>query len=64
MKKSKELERKLKIENLEKGCLNCQAFVSCRMCRKESIIDCDHFVELPEDQQVVVVNLLEWAKRK
>jgi hypothetical protein len=63
-KMSKEMLRKLRIENLEKGCLNCLVFLNdeCREPYKENICDCLNFVELPESKQVVVVKLSEWSR--
>lgn len=57
-----EVERKLRIENLTR-CMNCSAFVTCKESYKENVIDCDHFVEIGEEKQVVVIRLVEWAKR-
>jgi hypothetical protein len=59
----KEIERKLRIENLTR-CMNCAAFVTCKECEKENVVDCDHFVEILEKEQVVVVRLDEWSRGK
>jgi hypothetical protein len=59
----KELQRKLKIENLT-GCMNCSVFVTCKEPFKEDIVDCNHFSELPDEKQVVVVGLYEWSRGK
>lgn len=56
------VERKMKIENLER-CMNCVGFEDCKEKMKEDIVDCDHFEELDEEDQVVVVNLNEWSNR-
>ena len=55
------IERKLRIENLTR-CMNCSVFVTCAEPFKENVADCDHFLELPDSEQVVVVKLNEWAK--
>lgn len=56
----KELERKLKIENLTR-CMNCFAFVTCKEPYKENVADCDHFVEIQSRKQVIVIGLAEWG---
>jgi hypothetical protein len=58
-----EVDRKLRIENLTR-CMNCSGFVTCREPFKEDVVDCDHFSELPDEKQVVVVGLCEWARGK
>ena len=61
MEESRELSRKLKIENLEK-CMNCLIFVTCREPFKEDLVDCGHhLLEEPESEQIVVVKLSEWC---
>ncbi len=57
-----EIERKLRVENLTR-CMNCAGFVACEECEKENMADCDHFVEIGEEKRVVVIRLVEWAKR-
>jgi hypothetical protein len=59
---NKKIERKMKIENLT-ICMNCVGFVNCKEEMKEDIVDCDHFEELLDDEQVVVVNLNEWSNK-
>lgn len=56
MSELERVERKLKILNLNR-CMNCSAFVSCVEPLKEDIADCDHFDELPDEEQVGVVTL-------
>lgn len=58
-----EIERKLRIENLTR-CMNCSAFVTCKECEKENVVDCDHFVEIADEEQIVIISLCEWAKGK
>jgi hypothetical protein len=60
---SKGLQRKLKIENVTR-CFNCSVFVTCEEPFKEDVVDCDHFVEITEVRQVVVVKLVEWTRGK
>jgi hypothetical protein len=57
------LSHKLKIENLTR-CMNCSAFVTCREPFKEDVVDCDHFVEIPDKEQVIVICLCEWTRGK
>jgi hypothetical protein len=59
---NKKVERKMKIENLER-CMNCLGFEICKERMKEDVVDCDHFEELSDNEQVVVVNLNEWSNR-
>jgi hypothetical protein len=57
MKKKKEAERKIKIENLT-NCMNCMKFLTCREPFKENVVDCGHnFIEAPQKEQIVVVKL-------
>lgn len=58
------LSRKLKIENWTR-CMNCNSavFTKCKEPFKEDIVDCSHFVELAEHDQVVVIKLCEWCKK-
>lgn len=59
-----ELERKLKIENLT-SCMNCRKFVTCKEPFKENVVDCSHhFVEEPQERQVVVVRLDQWCEKR
>ena len=60
---NKGLQRKLKIENLTR-CMNCSVFMACREPLKEDVVDCDHFVEIPDKEQVIVIGLCEWTKGK
>lgn len=63
MEISKELDRKLKIENIER-CMNCSVFVSCEEPFKENVVDCSHhFQELPESEQLVVIKLTKWCQK-
>jgi hypothetical protein len=55
---NKDVERKLKIENLTR-CMNCLAFVACCELRKEDIVDCQNFKEIGLENQVTLVNLRE-----
>jgi hypothetical protein len=59
---SKKVERKMKIENLAR-CMNCLGFENCKEKMKEDIVECGHFEELPDDEQVVVVSLNEWSNK-
>ncbi|MCW3999903.1 MAG: hypothetical protein NWE93_06665 [Candidatus Bathyarchaeota archaeon] len=43
----KELEEKLKNENLER-CKNCLKFLTCSVLNKEEIVECDDFEEVQE----------------
>lgn len=64
MKLSKQTERKLKLENIER-CLNCQEFLNCKICQKEDLTECAHkYTELPEEQQVVIISMDEWSKKR
>lgn len=56
MKLDDKVRRKLKIENMNR-CFNCERFVDCVLGIKEDIVVCDHFVEMPDSLQVIVVNL-------
>ena len=56
-----ELDRKLRIENMTR-CMNCEAFVTCKECEKENVVDCDHFREIAVRKQVVTVSLTEYCK--
>lgn len=53
------IEKKLKIENLTR-CCSCKLFQKCKEPFKEDIVDCDHFSELPENEQIVIVRLAEF----
>jgi hypothetical protein len=52
---SDELERKLKIEHLER-CMNCKTFVHCVLV-KDEIVCCAKYQEVDEREQVVVIDL-------
>ncbi len=54
------LEKKLKIENIER-CLNCKSFLRCKE-RKEDVVVCEHYKEVPVKQQLVIVKLSEYEK--
>lgn len=52
-------EKKLRIENLTR-CCSCALFQkNCKEPFKENIVECDHFSELPENEQFVIVRLSE-----
>jgi hypothetical protein len=54
------LERKLKIEYIEL-CLNCQLFIRC--CeRKDGIVCCGKYKEMPLEDQLVIVGFTEYSK--
>jgi hypothetical protein len=59
---NKDVERKLKIENLTR-CINCLAFVVCCESRKEDIADCVRFKEVGLGNQVTVFNLRQGVQR-
>ena len=56
------LERKLKIENLER-CLNCKSFLKCTLLKEEVSI-CSSFEEIPLKKQLIIVNLKAYSRLK
>jgi len=50
-----ELERKLKIERIER-CMNCKTFTHCSLV-KDEIVCCARYQEVDEREQVVVIGL-------
>jgi hypothetical protein len=61
-----DVQRKLGIENLTR-CMNCSygfsAFTTCNEPYKERVVECDHFLEVPVVEQIVVVRLDQWYER-
>ena len=53
------IEKKLRREYLTR-CLNCRLYFECKL-DKDQIVVCSRFIELPDDEQVVIVNLKEWS---
>ena len=54
-----DLELKLRKERVER-CLNCKSFKNCLEVIQE-VEECGHFVELPLDKQVVIVDLKDYS---
>lgn len=54
------VRRKIKIENLTR-CCNCLNFKNskCKKALKEELVDCADFIELPSEEQVIVISLIE-----
>ena len=55
-----DLDEKLRLENLTR-CINCSRFVSCEEHRKETLVDCWLFLEIPPRKQIVILSVTEWC---
>ena len=57
-----EIEKKFRLDFLTR-CLNCELYFECKL-DKDQLVLCPRFIELPDDEQVVIVRLKEWAHLK